>query len=257
MPAVEYFATDALGSTDVKNLLRSPAHFLTQRASTKSSRALELGTLIHECILEPELWLQRKVVGEINRRTKAGRAEWERLTSSPAPWVTKADRELCDAIRDAVLKNRLVCALLEQATQRELACFWENDGVDCKARIDAYGENGLLLDVKTTQDASMEGFRSSIARYRYHVQAAHYASGVYRVTDRWPDFAFIAVEKEPPFSSAVYVLDEEAMGAGLGLCERAYRVFRNCSANRDWRAYPERIQTISLPRWAAEEANDE
>ena len=71
-----------LSSSDIRRLLRSPAHY--RAPSTPPSEAQEFGTLVHEAILEPELWAARcRPSGKIDRRTKEGKAiaEWQESQS--------------------------------------------------------------------------------------------------------------------------------------------------------------------------------
>jgi exodeoxyribonuclease VIII len=69
----------------------------------------------------------------------------------------------------------------------------------------------VILDVKTTKDASPEGFARSCGQYRYDVQDALYTdlSAQYfgGDSDDW-EFLFLAVENTPPFNAAIYRLSE-------------------------------------------------
>jgi len=48
---------DYLSSSDIRKLLRSPAHY--RAPSAPASPAQEFGTLVHTCVLEPETWAER------------------------------------------------------------------------------------------------------------------------------------------------------------------------------------------------------
>ena len=256
LPEEAYHAHHALGSTDIRNLLRSPAHFVVAKTQGIESEALRLGTLVHECILDPDLWAKRVTAPTFNRRTKIGKeraAKWaDRVAAEGLREVNANDRALCEAMRESAMRHRLVRAVLEHAKHRETSCFWEWGGVECKARLDAMAD-GLVLDLKTTQDATPAAFRNAVARYHYHVQAAHYSTGVREVTGTWPDYAMVAIEKTPPYGCAVYMLDEEAISVGLDLWERALGVYKKSVETGEWPAYQETTQTLTLPRWAAEE----
>jgi exodeoxyribonuclease VIII len=78
---------------------------------------------------------------------------------------------------DAVNAHPAASQLLAGA-ERELSLFWTDARyhVPCKARYDARN-HGLVMDLKTTQDASPEGFARQAANLLYHCQAAHYFSG--------------------------------------------------------------------------------
>ena len=250
-----YHAAPALGSTDLKNLLRSPAHYKAAKEAPLESEALRVGTLVHECILEPDTWALRRDLPEVNKRTKAGKeklAEFYEVAGEEG-WlpVEPKDRALCEGMRESVMGHRLVRAVLESADKKEQSCFW-HDQVDCKARFDGLAE-GLVLDLKTTQDASPGAFRTAVARYGYHVQAAHYCAGAHAVTGEWPDYAILAIEKKPPYACAVYQLDEQAMAVGSEQREVAISRYIRCQQEGKWPAYPETVTTLSLPNWAKQE----
>ena len=258
MDEAAYHAAPALGSTDLKNLLRSPAHYKAAKEQPLESEALRIGTLVHECILEPDTWRLRRDIPQVNKRTKAGKEElakfYEVMGEEGLLAVDVEDRALCEAMRDSVMSHRLVKAVLENAERREQSCFWPDDytEVGCKARFDGLAD-GLVLDLKTTQDASPGAFRNAVARYDYHVQAAHYSAGAHAVTGRWPDYAIVAVEKKPPYACAVYMLDEDALAVGAKRREDALARYMVCQGEGRWPAYPETVQTLSLPGWAAQD----
>jgi exodeoxyribonuclease VIII len=102
------------------------------------------------------------------------------------------------------------------------------------------------VDVKTTEDASASAFAKSIANYRYHVQDAHYREGFER--DR---FVWIAVEIKPPYAVAVYMDDSDMLALGQSHRDTDLRTYAECKAKNEWPGYPEVIQSIQLPRWAA------
>lgn len=255
MDEAAYHAAPALGSTDLKNLLRSPAHYKAAKSIPMESEALRIGTLVHECILEPDTWNLRRDMPEVNKRTKAGKAELQAFyeVAGEEGWlpVDAEDRALCEGMRESAMAHRLVKAVLENADKKEQSCFWRDVSVDCKARFDGLAP-GLILDLKTTQDASPGAFRNAVARFDYHVQAAHYCQGAHAVTGAWPDYAILAVEKKPPYACAVYQLDEQAMAVGEERRDEALARYAKCQKERLWPAYPETVQTLALPRWAQE-----
>ncbi len=76
-------------------------------------------------------------------------------------------------------------------------------GMKVKCRPDFILDDGsLIIDLKTTQNASLKGFQKSVVNFRYYVQAAWYLDVVEMATGKRPDaFIFIAVEKTRPFNT--------------------------------------------------------
>jgi exodeoxyribonuclease VIII len=112
-------------------------------------------------------------------------------------------------------------------------------------------ERGVIVDLKTTRDASPDGFAKSVAQYRYHVQAAFYSDGYRAAFGEAPrGFVFIAVETEPPYLVAVYVASETMAQRGRIEYQTDLDTFRRCQDADTWPGYSDAPLTIDLPKWA-------
>jgi exodeoxyribonuclease VIII len=255
MPDSEYHAVDAIGSTDVKRLLRSPAHFRAGRDEPRApTDAMALGTLIHLSILEPERFAREVVVApRFDRRTKGGKALAEAFKADHVGMriVDAADFDTARRVGDAVHAHPAARALLTDG-QTEASLFWADPdtGAPCKARVDYLRADGGMVDLKSAEDASPAGFSRAVARYGYLSQQAHYQSGGGLVFGNVPLFAFIAAEKEPPYAVGVYVLDADAVAAAFDRVRSAYGRYMDCVQTGQWPAYSPLIELITPPAWA-------
>jgi hypothetical protein len=121
----------------------------------------------------------------------------------------------------------------------------------CKARYDRLRPDNIIVDLKTTRDASPHGFQRSIANFGYALQAAHYRRGMREVLQQdMAAWCFIAVEKEPPFLVACYVLDAESIDASDVKVGKALASYMECKRTGVWPGYSDLIEPISLPKWA-------
>ncbi|NBR90787.1 MAG: hypothetical protein EBS68_12910, partial [Rhodobacteraceae bacterium] len=78
MPAAEYHAVDAIGSSTVRALIAStPAHAKYALSHGEQSESMALGTAVHAAILEPHTFLQQIAIApDVDRRTKEGKERW-------------------------------------------------------------------------------------------------------------------------------------------------------------------------------------
>ena len=255
MPEAEYRALDALGSTDIKRLLRSPAHFLAGRNTpSESTPAQRIGTAIHLAVLEP-VRFAAEVVGspKFDRRTNAGKAaaaEFESLHAGKT-LLDPTDFDLVRRVADSVHAHPGARELLAGGVS-EMSMMWTDPqtGAPAKARVDRYRPDGGIVDLKSTEDASPAGFGRAIARYSYAAQAAHYRRGAELLAGPVPFFAFIAAEKEPPYAVGVYVLDPFAIDAAFARVTAAYERYMSCVQANEWPAYSPLIEPITPPAWA-------
>ena len=182
------------------------------------------------------------------------KAEWEKVNEhrtilNPEQWKT------IHAMRDALMAHPAANALLTGIPGKaEKSVYWidATTGVLCRCRPDWWRDDNLIVDLKTTEDASPEGFARSIAKFRYDVQDAFYTDGVQQATGKRPKaFVFIAVEKKPPYGVGVYVLDAETKDLGRAQYQHDLRVYAECVRTGEWPGYGDKIQTINLPAWHA------
>lgn len=182
------------------------------------------------------------------------KAEWEKVNEhrtilNPEQWKT------IHAMRDALMAHPAANALLTGVPGKaEKSVYWidATTGVLCRCRPDWWRDDNVIVDLKTTEDASPEGFARSIAKFRYDVQDAFYTDGVQQATSKRPKaFVFIAVEKKPPYGVGVYVLDAETKDLGRAQYQHDLRVYAECVRTGVWPGYGDKIRTISLPGWHA------
>lgn len=165
------------------------------------------------------------------------------------------------AMRDAVMEHPMARALLTgRPGVAEHSVYW-NDPVTgelCRCRPDFWREDDVIVDLKTTEDASPEGFAKSIANWRYDVQDPYYRDGIEIATGRKVKaFVFLAVEKKFPHAVGCYVLDPESIELGRAQCRADLDRFHECRTSQTWPGYGDKIQTISLPAWHAKKVGDQ
>jgi hypothetical protein len=82
------------------------------------------------------------------------------------------------------------------------------------------------------------------------VQAAWYLDVVEMSTGKRPHgFLFVAVEKQRPFSTGVYMADEEMIQLGREHAMEDLRKIAEWQAQGSYPSYSDRAEMISLPKW--------
>jgi hypothetical protein len=262
MENADYHRHAAVSKSHLDQVARSPLHYWARyvdpnRVVPEPTPAMEIGSAVHTHVLELDQWDARYVTAPdgIDRRTKAGKAEWEAFQTAATgrTVLAKADAELVMRMGHAVWGHPAAAALLHWKGKAETTHMWTDEatGLQCKCRPDWLTDDGkLIIDLKTTEDASPAGFRKSIANWRYHVQAAWYLDGLERATGTRPDqFIFVVVEKKPPHAVAVYAADAEMVAIGQTTAARDLEVLATCKQAGAWPGYSDQVEMISLPPW--------
>lgn len=261
----EYHAPkDELSSTGAKLLLESPAKFKHQVIDGHRvwRAGFDLGTAVHTKVLGVgERFISypdEHLTPSGNVSTKAATVEWaERQREAGKIILTPSEAGLADAMAEAVLAHPLARKLFEREGDAEVSLFDEFLGVKRRGRIDYLPkEGGIAVDLKTTVDASPQGFARSVARYGYHIQRAHYLDILKRVAGDARDMLFVTVEKEAPYLVAVHRLSPEFVDMGVTEALEAVDVYKRCMDTGEWPGYPMEIGLLSPPMYAIYDYQD-
>jgi exodeoxyribonuclease VIII len=252
--AEEYHSLPAANKSGMDKINKSPAHYIHEKLNpTPPTPAMVFGSSFHDALLLPAEFPNRYVAApKFDKRTNAGKAAAAEFEAANVG-KTLVDPEEMESIKgmaDAIKAHPEASKFLAAGTS-ELSCFWNDaeTGVLCKARPDLLLDNGTIVDIKTTNDASFSEFQKSIANFRYHVQAAWYLDGVKKFQPA-DSFVFVAVEKKPPYAVAVYMIDEASIEKGREEYRKNLKIYAECLKTGVWPAYSEELQIISIPFWS-------
>ena len=270
MENADYHRHSAVSKSHLDQVAKSPLHYWARyldpnRVAPEPTPAMAIGSAVHTHVLELDQWDARYVTAPegINRRTNAGKAEWETFETAATgrTVLSRTDAELVMRMGHSVFKHPAAAMLLAMPGKAETTHMWTDEatGLQCKCRPDWLTDDGsLIVDLKTTEDASPAGFRKSIANFRYFVQASWYLDGVERATGKRPEqFLFLCVEKRAPYAVAVYAADAEMIQIGAEAAARDLEVLATCKAAGAWPGYSDQIETISLPAWMTGQAGQQ
>lgn len=219
--------------------------------------AMQLGSLLHCMVLEPESLESRYVVRPdgIDRRTKAGKEQWERFeaTANGKTIVTADDINLASAMRDGIMRNPHARAALEADGISEASLRWQCQETGCplKCRLDRLHHSGLVVDVKTTDDVSPDGWSRTLHKFSYHCQAALYTEGIHQAFGESVPFLFISVSKRPPHETCCYLLRTNALECGRQQNLRTLQELAGRRARNDWTGrWSDKIHEVDIPIYA-------
>jgi hypothetical protein len=250
LPEAVYRSAPGVCQSDLKAMHKSPAHYYAKITEPKNEQtaAQLFGTLMHRAALEPERLAESFVVNPegMNFATKEGKA-WKAEQTKDI--ITQDEFDALRGCRDSVASHPIASEIIRRG-KHEVSVFKRHaaTGILLKGRLDvlAVDNEGFttVADIKTTDDASLNGFSRQIAHWGYHRQAAFYMDIIGATF-----FAFIATEKESPFAVAVYNLDAESIELGRRENEAALLRVAECEKSSIWPAYASDIQEISVPNW--------
>ena len=242
-----YHADPALGSSMMAMLAKSPAHLRSYLDDpVRLTPAFMFGSPYHCDVLQPHMFSSAYRFWPKGYHRK--KEEREEVDAKGQEWVKEVDLIDIDNMI-AVLKNNLVACSLLSGGETEVSYFWQHPkyGFICKARPD-YLRTRIHICLKSSKDASPEGFPNSIANFGYHKQAAHYRSGLAACDVSVNHSVLIAQEKKPPYAIGIYRLSEEDLYLGHEENKLIYQKYEEALSTDKWEGYSANIENISLPQ---------
>ena len=247
MPSDDYHAYPAWNKSSLDLIARSPAHYKFS-AQREASRAMEIGSAVHAAVLEPRVFKRDYVLLQnVTDRRSSVYKEAVKVHGS-ASVLTGTEAVMVECIRETVQHD-----IINRPGHAEISVFatCSETGLLIKCRFDYLTLCGAAIDLKTTQDARASEFSKSVYNYRYHVQDAFYRH-VYRCATgkELNSFSFLAVEKEAPYFSAVYKLDQDAQEIGKYYALRELKTASECELSGHWPMPSVKDEPLQLPSCA-------
>jgi exodeoxyribonuclease VIII len=220
-----------------------------------STSALLIGNAFHSATLEPDKFDDEVAVkpNEIDGqgpRTKHYRESFELMQKSEPDkiWFTDSDYDsVLDMAASALDSPVLRHYMSDSKKLIEHTGFFEMEGAKCKVRPDLYVPGaGVVLDLKSTQDASPKGFAKSVRQFGYLFQACWYMHALRILGEKPKQFVFIAVEKTPPYATASYTIKESDFNKQFSNMEKACQLWATCQSSGIWPGYSDSIETLDL-----------
>lgn len=256
-----YHARPEISSSDVKAVaLKSLLHW--KNRVYKSSPTFDLGTAVHAMLLESEKDLV--IRGPEDRRGNKWKEAKLAADLDGKTLLIEDDFDLAQAMAAAVFAHPAAQILLQANDLVAEGSFFAEDpqtGVKIKCRPDGYIPSlGILFDIKTTQDASPDGFPRDVRKYGYDLQAAFYRRVMQlHCGGEGGDmtFYFVCVEKTAPHAVCVHILTPEYLAAAdLKVTDTLYKI-TNAEAANDYPTGWPLCNVIDLPRWQVELPEDD
>ncbi len=282
----EYHSSNGTSSSSLKTLLEwTPAHLDYGKTHPKeSTENMDLGTLVHTLVLEPHMFDEEYIVldPDIKKPTSAqlnankpaqktldqiadwdlfhGKVEGRKVIKQGTYDTAKA---MAARVHDHPIAGILVKDLIvESSVYQWYTSMDREDQTEykelLKVRPDGASKNmSILVDLKTTADASYSGFIKSIQNFYYHMSAAMYLELCNKDEDllnackhfAFTKFVFVCVENFPPHEVACYELSDEYRDLGKVLFRTAVSRLHE-GKKEEWAGYPEEVRVIEPPNYA-------
>lgn len=233
-------------------------HINPERPKKDATAQMELGSAFHTLMLEPHLFdslfaiePKKVLLKNVGRELyDAYKKECEAISESKKIVLTYETWETLNKMISKVQSNEQAMELIRDA-RIEHSLFWQDDhsGLYLKARPDIWHDN-MIVDLKTTNNASPRAFQYEMVDYGYHIQFAMIRDGIEKILGhRINHFINIVIETKYPHNMAIYIMDEFAVDEGQVKYKNILLDMKNSFAENNFKDYG--IQTIGLPRWAS------
>ena len=246
-----------VNQSSLKKILDSPAHY---QAALKfkmiPTPAMEMGTAAHCLVLDGEEAFNGAYIKKpdgLSLATKQGK-EWKasvgrkKVLNSGGkddPW--NSVQGMAESLRRLQWYSGTDS---EYIKRNEVSIYWDWMGVRCKARLDSVLiEEGIVLDLKTTDSVDPDLFAKKVVGLGYDFQAAYYAKAAEVAFGKEFKFIFAAIERKAPYTVDLFDVTPDMLAEGMYKCEKALRIYAECEASGEWPNREPQIHYLDYPAW--------
>ena len=266
MSIEEYHDHPSISNSGLGLIAKAPRYYQYEKFEKSEEERKEqkqhfvIGSAYHSLLLERELFKSRFYVWSgIARNTKKGKAAYKQALEDAGgrQLLKQEDMDKLIAMTTTTIGDLNAQKYIGmEGGIVESSVIWTDPIYDihCRFRTDLlFPDHDMVLDFKSVADASPEAFERSVYNFGYDRQGYFYGKGYYALTGReMKKFVFICCEKEPPFLTGVYILDEVALMSGKMRVEKLLETYTDCLRRDYWPSYNGgEEREISIPGWAA------
>lgn len=267
-----YFGQDSISRSDLvdpsgtSQTPWTPAKFKwfkdNPQTKKKTTKPQAIGRAFHCKLLEASLFKSRYAVSPFDSfRTKASQLWADEQTAACLTILTKDQVDMIDQMEQRARENPLFSHVFRRSGSRKevtVVAQHPETGLLLRARLDLLVAGNTLVDIKSTLDASPEGFGKQVWNLEYGFQCAFYlrVCNLANVgNEKKEEFVFFAFEKEPPYLSEFYCVPHALIAyCDKILSARLYMIASAMKTNK-WKGYTDsnKIEEFELPRYAVSE----
>ena len=261
MPAADYHKLPFLSSSLAQIIIaQSPLHAWTACAalnpnySDDEKEEFDIGSAAHALLLEGQ---DRMVIVPFDNYKKKEAQELRDAARAVGkhPVLSKRYDDVMH-MRDVAVRKIVECEELgigSLATgSPEQVVIWRDKHTDelCRARVDWLCADGsLILDYKSTKDATPDTFSRHIARMGYHYQDEFYTQGVGAQLGKRPRFVFMAQETVAPYAVSFHGLAPSLRAVAEADLSYAFSEWARCRKSNRWPDHSLRIHWAEAMPW--------
>lgn len=249
----EYRAAEGISRSELWKINKTPLHFKYSMEHPEDTASLAFGRALHKYVLEKDDFdNDYTVLPEINRRTKAGREQYEQYLleakGADKELISQEDMDVIKEMYTAVMANEEAKQLLTGEHEKDF--FWTDDSTHekCKCRPDClttYKGQKYIVDYKSTDSCEGGHFERSCRKFGYNFQAGMYTEGIFQNTLEQYGFVFVAQEKKAPYAVRVYFCTPEFVAQGYDKFRELIGIYHSCKQTGNWYGYEGAMNTHS------------
>ena len=187
------------------------------------STSMELGSALHEAILQPEIF----DIGNFSL-TPANKTKFE------------------------IMKNNFLVMFdyLLPNTLKEHSIFYKDNGFVRKVRPDIYDDkNGIIYDIKTTKHTTLKGFADESLNFGYHMQVAFYIDTLRLAGFSVKGFGFLCIPSDSPCEPFAFQPTSDYIEYGRSAYTEALQKVLDFEKNKNLAFF----HSLDLPKWIKEQ----
>jgi exodeoxyribonuclease VIII len=261
----DYYANKALSHSKLSCLAQNPMEFKMRYVDDpptlppKESDAFAMGHAVHCLALEPEKFDERFAAApKIDRRTREGKLQALIFEQNNKGKIVIDEQDYADAIAcvQALNNHAEFATIMAQPRRVEVPFEFDLFGHRFKAKPDCIVDSmKLIVDIKTTDDASPHRWQWSAVDYGYHRQAWIYQYALHSEMIEDYRFIFAVVEKPKPSTRgipptvALYELDDATIEMGCDDTQKLVQDYETRRETNNWQQpYSSGIVPLRLPK---------